>query len=78
MTKATHVDGNREQLLDIGFLGSVVSLLERYAESIPKSTDKDVSLPLTISHLKVAKTSIGVILNATIGYGKSYIRCLTL
>jgi len=32
-------------------------------------------LQLTIPHLKIVKTAIGVLLNASIGYGSSYYIC---
>jgi hypothetical protein len=46
-----------------------VSLLDRYAESIPALKQPAKPLPLSIPHLKIAKTAIGVLLNATLGYG---------
>lgn len=47
-----------------------MSILEAYAESIP-SPPTGKPLPLSISHLKVVRTSIGVLLNASIGFGQS-------
>lgn len=49
---------------------SVVKVLEHYAETIPPISKQTVPLPLCISQLKVVKTAIGVLLNATIGYGQ--------
>jgi hypothetical protein len=47
-------------------------LLEGYAGTIPKNiTSPKEPLPLTIPHLKIVKTAIGALLNATIGYGIS-------
>lgn len=40
--------------------------------TIPKNaTSPPEPLLLTIPHLKIAKTAVGVLLNATIGYGVS-------
>ena len=66
-------DDNRAALLEVGFPQAVMSLLEGYAESIP-SPPNGTPLPLPISHLKVVRTSIGVLLNASIGYGMLFIR----
>lgn len=65
----SHPDENRAALLEVGFPQSVMSLLEGYAETIPSPPDA-TSLPLSIPHLKIVRTSIGVLLNASIGYGK--------
>jgi hypothetical protein len=62
-------DANRELLLEAQFLHSVVSLLDRYADSIPPLGDPVKPLPLSIPQLKIVRTAIGVLLNATIGYG---------
>lgn len=64
------VDENREHLLESGFLNALVTLLERYTDLIP--TDKPTDfLPLSVAHLKVVRTTIGVLLNASLGYGAS-------
>jgi hypothetical protein len=63
------IDANREVLLDAQFLHSVVSLLDRYAESTPPPGLPAKPLPLSIPQLKIMRTAIGVLLNATIGYG---------
>jgi hypothetical protein len=55
-------------LLEAGVPQAIVSLLEGYAESIPTQPGSD-PLPLTIPHLKVVRTAIGVLLNASIGFG---------
>jgi hypothetical protein len=61
-------DENRGLLLDSGFLHALVNLLERYTDLIPK--DKAIEfLPLSTPHLKVVRTAIGVLLNASMGYG---------
>ncbi|OCH95510.1 hypothetical protein OBBRIDRAFT_873797 [Obba rivulosa] len=59
-------DENRGSLLEAGFPQAVLSLLEGYAESIPP-TPAGV-LPLGTPDLKIAKTAIGVLLNASLGY----------
>ncbi|KAI0316683.1 hypothetical protein OF83DRAFT_1193499 [Amylostereum chailletii] len=60
-------DPNRGQLLDAEFPQSIVHMLEGYLESIPHEYSGK-PLPLSIPDLKVVKTSIGVLLNASIGY----------
>jgi hypothetical protein len=62
-------DENRGALLEAGFPQTILSLLEGYAESIPSSRHFNDPLSLPISDLKIVKTSIGVILNACLGYG---------
>lgn len=62
-------DDNRGALLEVGFPQAVISILEAYAESIP-SPPTGKPLPLSIPHLKVVRTSIGVLLNASIGFGQ--------
>jgi hypothetical protein len=61
-------DENRAHLLEAGVPQAIVSLLEGYAECIPVQPDPE-PLPLSISHLKVVRTAIGVLLNASIGFG---------
>ncbi|RDB21038.1 hypothetical protein Hypma_011561 [Hypsizygus marmoreus] len=60
-------DENRGRLLEAELPQALVSLLEGYAESIPPPP---YTKPLSISvpHLKVIRTAIGVLLNASIGY----------
>ncbi|KIJ06186.1 hypothetical protein PAXINDRAFT_20608 [Paxillus involutus ATCC 200175] len=60
-------DQNRGQLLEAGFPQAVVSLLEGYADNVPPEPQVD-PLPLSISHLQVIKTAIGVLLNSSLGY----------
>ncbi|KAK0459680.1 uncharacterized protein EV420DRAFT_1269168 [Desarmillaria tabescens] len=60
-------DDNRGALLGAGFLQAVVTLLEGYAKLIP-STPQTEPLPLSINHLKVVRTAIGVLLNASLGF----------
>ncbi|KAI0361987.1 hypothetical protein OH77DRAFT_1389137 [Trametes cingulata] len=59
-------DSNRGVLLDAGFPQTVVSLLESYAESV-KPAQREAS-PISIPDLKVVKTAIGFLLNASVGY----------
>ena len=61
-------DENRGHLLDSGFLNSLVTLLQRYTDLIPPDKPTDF-LPLSVAHLKVVRTAIGVLLNASLGYG---------
>jgi len=61
-------DENREYLLEAGLPRALVSLLEAYVESFPSSTSAK-PLPLPILDLKVIRTAIGVLLNASVGYG---------
>lgn len=61
-------DENRGQLLEAGLPQAMVSLLEGYAETIPPEPHSR-PLPLSIADLKVVRTAIGVLLNASIGYG---------
>lgn len=65
------LDDNREYLLEAGFPQAVISLLEGYAESIPLTPTGH--LPLSISDIKIVKTAIGVLLNASLGYRASHI-----
>jgi hypothetical protein len=62
-------DENRSHLLEAGVPQAVVSLLEGYAESVP-TPPFSAPLPLEIQQLKVVKTSIGVLINASLGYGE--------
>lgn len=69
-------DENRGHLLEAGFPQEIVLLLEGYAGTIPKNiTSPQEPVPLTIPHLKIVKTAIGVLLNASIGYGLSACLC---
>ncbi|KAG6878723.1 hypothetical protein C0993_011538 [Termitomyces sp. T159_Od127] len=70
-------DENRGRLLDSGFPQAVVSLLEGYAENLPQPSHTR-SLELSIPHLRVIKTSIGALLNASIGYDPVQIRLISL
>lgn len=66
---AVPIDENRGALLEAGFPQTIVSLLEGYAESIPSNRHPNDPLSIPIPDIKVIKTSIGVILNACLGYG---------
>jgi len=64
------LDENRGHLLEAGFPQEIVLLLEGYAGAIPKNvTQSKEPLPITIPHLKIVRTAIAVLLNASIGYG---------
>ncbi|KAI9459464.1 hypothetical protein BJY52DRAFT_1265847 [Lactarius psammicola] len=60
-------DENREHLLESGFLTALVTLLKRYTDLIPSDKPTDF-LPLSVAHLRVVRTAIGVLLNASLGY----------
>ncbi|KAJ6547514.1 hypothetical protein B0H19DRAFT_1166060 [Mycena capillaripes] len=60
-------DENRGQLLEAGLPQAIVSLLEGYSESISEPPTA-TPLPLTIPHLKVVRTAIGVLLNVSLNY----------
>ncbi|KAI0646953.1 hypothetical protein C8Q79DRAFT_957140 [Trametes meyenii] len=59
-------DGNRGVLLDAGFPQTVVGLLESYAESV-KPAQREATA-ISIPDLKIVKTAIGFLLNASVGY----------
>ncbi|KAI0336426.1 hypothetical protein GY45DRAFT_1238667 [Cubamyces sp. BRFM 1775] len=59
-------DDNRGVLLDAGFPQSVVGLLEGYAEPVKPAQQE--ALPISIPDLKIVKTAIGFLLNASVGY----------
>ncbi|KAF7338334.1 GTP binding [Mycena venus] len=71
------VDDNRAQLLEAGLPQAIVSLLEGYSESIP-TPPAATPFPLSIPHLKVVRTAIGVLLNVSLNYDpvKSRLRSL--
>ncbi|KAH9951320.1 hypothetical protein B0H21DRAFT_718473 [Amylocystis lapponica] len=69
-------DDNRGYLLEAGFPQTVLSILEGYAESV-QSNQPD-PLPLSIPDLKLVKTSIGLLLNASIGYEPVKSRLISL
>jgi len=61
-------DDNRAALLEVGFPQAVITLLEGYAETIPSPSDTG-TLSLSIPHLSIVRTSIGVLLNASLNFG---------
>ncbi|PCH38246.1 hypothetical protein WOLCODRAFT_130785 [Wolfiporia cocos MD-104 SS10] len=69
-------DENRSHLLEAGFPQTVVTMLEGYAENV--RSDDTSPLPLPIPDLKVVKTSIGFLLNASIGYEPVRFRLIAL
>lgn len=64
-------DENRGNLLEAGFPQTVVTLLESYSESIPPKRRLTDPLPIHPEDLKIVKTAVGVILNVSLGYGRS-------
>lgn len=78
-SKNRALDPNRAQFLEAGFPQAIVSLLEGYADTLssgPQDEPGPQEDPLRISvlHLQVIKTAVGVLLNASLGYGKNYYR----
>ncbi|KAI0637070.1 hypothetical protein C8Q77DRAFT_1095851 [Trametes polyzona] len=59
-------DNNRGVLLDAGFPQTVISLLEGYAEQVKPAQLE--ALPISIPDLRIVKTAIGFLLNASVGY----------
>ncbi|KAL1746374.1 hypothetical protein HDZ31DRAFT_62274 [Schizophyllum fasciatum] len=60
-------DENRNHIYEAGLLQAVLTLLEGYAESLPKPPyTKAYAIP--IPHLKVVRTAVGALLNASLGY----------
>lgn len=70
-------DGNRSHLLEAGFPQILVSLLEGYAEAISPLPNMKI-LTLSLPHLRVIRTAIGVLLNASIGFDAVKYRLLSL
>ncbi|KAJ4488004.1 hypothetical protein J3R30DRAFT_3280675 [Lentinula aciculospora] len=70
-------DDNRTSLLDAGFPQTLVSLLEAYTNSIDPSSEWQ-PLPLSLPHLKVVRTALGVLLNASVGYDPVKVRLISL
>lgn len=67
-------DENRGSLLDAGFLDAVVQMLENYAQLVDIVVTPPVSI--SIADLKVIKTSVGLLLNASIGFGGFDLTCV--
>ena len=68
---ARATDENRGFLLEAGFPQTVLSLLESYAESV-KPAQRE-AYPMSIPDLKIVKTAIGFLLNASVGYGTCFV-----
>lgn len=49
---------------------AIMSLLEGYADSVPPPSIHVTPLPLSVPHLKVVRTAIGALLNASLNYGR--------
>ncbi len=58
---------------EAGFPQTVVALLEGYAEAV--SPEQTAPMSISIPDLKVVRTAIGVLLNASVNYG-AYFICL--
>ncbi|KAG8862014.1 hypothetical protein FRB96_002457 [Tulasnella sp. 330] len=62
-------DGNRQRLLEVGYTESVLSILEAYWEGVSGSSETEASASTaTLNDLKLVKTAVGVLLNASMGY----------
>ncbi|KAF5315522.1 hypothetical protein D9611_004655 [Ephemerocybe angulata] len=70
-------DPNRGYILEAGLPQVIVSLLEGYAERT-SSPATIVPLDLSIAHLHVVRTAIGVLLNASLGYDAVKFRLISL
>ena len=70
-------DQNRGNILEAGLPQAVVSLLEGYADLVPAGFQAD-PLPLSTPHLQVIKTAVGLLLNASLGYGVKSIRIFVI
>ena len=55
-------------MLEAGFPQTVLGLLESYAESVKVA--QWIPLPISIPDLKIVKTAVGFLLNASVGYGE--------
>ncbi|KAI0695924.1 hypothetical protein BC835DRAFT_1533592 [Cytidiella melzeri] len=69
-------DENRNYLDEVGFPQRVVALLEGYAELI--SPEQTAPMALTVPDLKVVKTAIGVLVNASVNYAPVKTRLVSL
>ncbi|KAE9384511.1 hypothetical protein BT96DRAFT_1026872 [Gymnopus androsaceus JB14] len=70
-------DDNRASLLDAGLPQALVSLLEAYTESFDFSSESK-PIHLSLSHLKLIRTAVGVLLNASVGYDPVKVRLISL
>ncbi|GJE87202.1 hypothetical protein PsYK624_032850 [Phanerochaete sordida] len=71
-------DENRSYLLEAGFPQTVLALLEGYAENVKPEQAGIDPLPMSIADLKIVKTAIGVLLNASFGYEPVKTRLVSL
>ncbi|KAJ3733049.1 hypothetical protein DFJ43DRAFT_1070861 [Lentinula guzmanii] len=71
-------DDNRASLLNAGFLQALVSLLDAYLAGFDSSSDSHQPLPLSLSHLKVIRTAVGVLLNASVGYDPVKVKLISI
>ncbi|KAI0748021.1 hypothetical protein C8Q80DRAFT_1219351 [Daedaleopsis nitida] len=69
-------DENRGFLLEAGFPQTVLSLLESYAESVKPA--QRTPFAISIPELKVVKTAIGFLLNASVGFDPVKDRLISL
>lgn len=71
---ANVTDDNRSYLLEAQLPQAILSLLEGYADAVPVLPAAS-PFPLSAIHLKVVRTAIGVLLNASLGYGEDVGSC---
>ncbi|TBU50670.1 hypothetical protein BD309DRAFT_944442 [Dichomitus squalens] len=69
-------DENRGYLLEAGFPQTVLNLLESYAESVQPAQLEPYGI--SIPDLKIVKTAIGFLLNASVGYDPVKDRLISL
>ncbi|KAL4074475.1 hypothetical protein V8B97DRAFT_1697314 [Scleroderma yunnanense] len=70
-------DENRGYILEAGLPQAVVSLLEGYTDLVPAGLQTN-PLSLSIPHLQVIKTAVGLLLNASIDYDPVKFRLTSL
>ncbi|KAG8998705.1 hypothetical protein FRB94_005966 [Tulasnella sp. JGI-2019a] len=62
-------DDNRQRLLDAGYTDSVLSLLKAYSMDVSKVSETGTAAAnATLNDLKLVKTAVGALLNASMGY----------
>ncbi|KAI0341721.1 hypothetical protein BDW22DRAFT_1358564 [Trametopsis cervina] len=71
-------DENRSHLLEVGLPQRIVALLEGYTESISPEQTQVGPLPLSMADLKIVRTAIGVLLNASVNYEPVRTRLVSL
>lgn len=66
-------DPNRQRLLDVGYTDAVLGILKAYWRTAGQPSERgEAPTPadnVTLSDLKLVKTAVGVLLNASMGFG---------